>query len=315
MKVKNTMADWIKGITEEHQEEVREKYKKAKTFKKKIDILKTWHPKGHLSLKPIKNLETYFKYIRVCTTDSTWFRGESKNFGSLKPKLYRNIDSNEIVEQQAKERKYFLEFKRRARSMVPDIDENDNWSWYFLIQHYGGPTRLLDWTQDAAIALFFALNTDIDDANDPIITCLTPTALLYYAYDELGYEKTLSGKVLYPGDNPSDKWLANIIVSDDNFSTELPSSPIALLPSYLNPRITAQRSCFTLFGNRMDGFYMNGKHIVCPLCNSRIFNKLIIDGKSKNDLRKELIKIGITNGKIYPGLDGLCKEITYEIYQ
>ena len=141
------------------------------------------------------------------------------------------------------------------------------------------------------------------------------TALLYYAYDELGYEKTLSGKVLYPGDNPSDKWLANIIVSDDNFSTELPSSPIALLPSYLNPRITAQRSCFTLFGNRMDGFYMNGKHIVCPLCNSRIFNKLIIDGKSKNDLRKELIKIGITNGKIYPGLDGLCKEITYEIYQ
>ncbi len=197
---------------------------------------------------------------------------------------------------------------------MPDISVNDTWSWYFLIQHYGGSTRLLDWTQDAAIALFFALGTDQENSNDSMVTCLTPTALLQYALKELGDEEPESSTILYPGEKPTDRWITNISAPADHTIRELPASPIALLPPYSNPRITAQRSCFTLFGNRIDGFYEDGKHIVCPTCGQQIFCKLVIEGQSKNDLRKELARIGITSGKIYPGLDGLCKEITDEIY-
>ena len=191
---------------------------------------------------------------------------------------------------------------------------NDTWSWYFLIQHYGGSTRLLDWTQDAAIALFFALDAGQEDANDSVVTCLASPALLEYAFKELGDEESGPGTVLYPGERPTDRWIANITAPNDQTVRELPASPIALLPPYLNQRITAQRSCFTLFGNRIDGFYEDGRHIVCPCCGGQIFWKMVIDGQSKNDLRKELARIGITSGKIYPGLDGLCKEITDEIY-
>lgn len=309
------MRDWIADVPEDDREKVRKQYGKAKTFEKKISILRTWHPRGHLSLKPIKNLEEYFKYIRVCTNETTWFRGEVRDFGSLVPKLYRNIGNTEIVEQQRRERRYFFEFQRRSRSLVPEIHPSDTWSWYFLIQHYGGPTRLFDWTQDAAIALFFALGTDQDDTNDSIVTCMAPTALLEFAFKEIGEKNSVGAGILYPGENPTQKWIANITAADDSGIEELPTSPIALLPPYLNPRISAQRSCFTLFGSKIDGFIQEGKQVVCPCCGQKIFNKLVINGKSKNNLRKELTRIGITSGRVYPGLDGLCREISAEIYE
>jgi len=75
---------------------------------------------------------------------SLWFRGVSKESYDLKPKLYRleKFDEGEIL----------IDFKRFAIQLVETKPEDD-WEWYFLMQHYRAPTRLLDWTDGDLIAL------------------------------------------------------------------------------------------------------------------------------------------------------------------
>jgi FRG domain len=308
-----TVEVWLNDIPENDRQRVTKLYSKARNFQEKVEVLKEWHPKGHVTLKPIRNLEEYFKYIKLLSTESTWFRGESKDYGHLIPKLYRGIESDKIEKQLGNERKYFLEFRRRARSLAPSISPSDTWAWYFLVQHYGGPTRLLDWTEDAAIALFFALDSNTDETDNPIVIILQPTVLATFVFKEINEENHIHGSVLYPGEFPTEKWISNMQKQNDSLNAEIPNAPIALLPPHSDARITAQRSCFTLFGRQFHGFCKNGQEILCPCCDRKIIIRLVIDGRSKKELRKELTRIGITSGKVYPGLDGLCKEISEEI--
>lgn len=52
-------------------------------------------------------------------------------------------------------------FKREVRLKFSGIEEQSNVDWLGLMQHYGTPTRLLDFTDSAFVSLFFAV------ANDP----------------------------------------------------------------------------------------------------------------------------------------------------
>ncbi len=312
------MDEWIKELPEDKRDEVCKKYNDAKDDDDRIKIIHSYHPKGHINVEPIKYLDDFFRCIRLVSTSSTWFKGESKEHKHLIPKIYRGVDDTEATdifdESEAtkvlkKERKYFQEFRRRAKSIV-NIEHDDIWSWYFLIQHYGGSTRLLDWSNNPIIALFMALDTSRDSNENPIVYLLASTVLTDYAFKDIGKDNAETGRVLYPGEDDTNKWISNIIDNDFN----IPDSPIALLPANSDQRIVSQKSFFTLFGKRLNGFVKDGKQIICPCYDRRILFKIIIDGKSKNALRQELRKIGVSSETVYPGLEGLTKELNEEIF-
>lgn len=305
------MVNWFLELEESKRDIIKEKYLSAKSTNKKIKILYENHPKGQISITPIKYLDDFLKCIRLTTTDSSWYRGQSREFDLLTPKIYRDIETDDVDNILEKERKYFFEFRRRAKSLVTSLPENDFWSWYFLIQHYGGPTRLLDWTSNAAVALFMALDTNRDSEDNPIVYILSPSVLSDFAYKDLGKKPSRPGLILYPGEDITNSWIFNIISDDNN----IPESPIALLPGYSDSRIIAQKSCFTLFGKRINGFIKEDKEIVCPCCTRKVIHRIIIDGNFKESLRNELSKIGVTSETVFPGLEGLNKEITQEIYK
>jgi len=89
------------------------------------------------------------------------FRGVTNKDHSLVPSIGRhnrkNTDNNILALEEA----LIAEFKRLS---IPELDllPNNDFEWMFLAQHYGLPTRLLDWSTNPLVALYFAVEKDDD---------------------------------------------------------------------------------------------------------------------------------------------------------
>src|SRR4051812_11902673 len=105
------------------------------------------------------------------------YRGQEQSewqlFSSLERVATRLNASDRMAEAESR---MLLQFQRRAHQYLPTLPElDDTLGWLALIQHYGGPTRLLDFTRSAYVAAFFAMEKADGDA---VIWAISETALL-----------------------------------------------------------------------------------------------------------------------------------------
>jgi hypothetical protein len=164
-----------------------------------------------------------------------------KSHWPLVPKLYRYSET--AKELLASEDEIREEFVRRAPSLTSYRPANA-WEWYFLMQHYGAPSRLLDWTEDPLIGLLFAVK-DSDGLHDAAVWVLAPWRLNRRA---LGVEE-----VIPPGSDGLSEfdirrykpWLPDRFDAKQKLKKQL---PVAILPNQFDRRIAAQKSCFTVHG-------------------------------------------------------------------
>lgn len=92
--------------------------------------------------------------------DTIWYRGEIKDSSwTLRPAVGRKGYS--VTEINSLERALFHNFSNRGASHIPA--GADSWDVVCMMQHYGIPTRLLDWTVGFATALFFSLENATKD--------------------------------------------------------------------------------------------------------------------------------------------------------
>lgn len=83
----------------------------------------------------------------------------------LIPKIARHLYKSS---RKANEIRMFEEFKRSAYPHLVYKPENDL-EWLSVAQHYGIPTRLLDWTENPLAALYFAVcNKSIESENSVV---------------------------------------------------------------------------------------------------------------------------------------------------
>jgi FRG domain len=187
-----------------------------------------------------------------------WFRGEDSAAWlpgpALQPKSYRySFESKLILDLEAEMR---VEFRRRGGQLITERAPVDKWEWYFLMQHHGAPTRLLDWSDAALVGLYFAVskrgrNGDSTDA-DAAVYMLDPWWLNEQAFKEvsqLADEYRSLGPAL-PDWNEAKPYLTDEEFDNDELGVKC---PLAIVPSHFLRRLAAQRSCFTIFGREKDG--------------------------------------------------------------
>jgi len=245
----------------------------------------------------IDSLSTFISIIK--TNDKIWYRGQSKEDNKLWPSLFRHPQkSNSPQEVFEREKQILAKFKQRSIPYLQNRIDN-NFEYLFLMQHYGIPTRLLDWTENPFVALYFALCTSVykDDCNAAFYS-IFPSEWNKLLLSEIGQ----SDKIYDISDELIIKGYA---IAPPSFDFVRPY-PIAINGNYNNQRIVAQRGAFIIFGKEiksMDEIFdekFNG---------NQVLKKYIILKENKKQLFDDLINIGITDAVIFPDMEGLGKEI------
>jgi len=85
-----------------------------------------------------------------------WFRGHRCSRWPLLPSAFRYKREAGVGSDFFSEAELLDMFKRRAPRYL-DHQPGTHWEWVSLMQHHGLPTRLLDWTESALVALHFAI--------------------------------------------------------------------------------------------------------------------------------------------------------------
>ena len=223
---------------------------------------------------------------------SLWFRGLQKSYWPLVPGLYRYLDrKTKVYEAEDDIREAFI---KRAPSLTENKPANA-WEWYFVMQHYSAPTRLLDWTESPYLGLYFAVR-DTEGLHDAAVWALDPWWL----------NGRVSGnsEVLPPG-SPGlaeadarryGRWLPDRFSPKQRLREKL---PVAVFPTHFDRRMSVQRSCFTIHGLRREGL-----EELFPKATDRLA-KIIIPSYATEHIRKDLDDYGIDEVTIYPDLQGL----------
>jgi len=191
------------------------------------------------------------------------------------------------------------EFKREAPGFITKTPPwDDHLLWLFLMQHHGAPTRLLDWSKNVLIALYFAVN-GFDDKDGELWVMHPATLNKRSGFRGLPFPN-------HPGIQflAMEPWYASDDALVRELKIEAPEYPLALLPPAHSERVLLQASAFTIHPKpttscTIPELLTDPKHLV----------KYRIPRTKKAQIRGDLAALGITEKALFPGLDALSRVI------
>ncbi len=232
--------------------------------------------------------------------ETTWYRGVGSTLHSLTPSIFRHPKEKKIESIHEIENRLAAVFEQRSPPFV-NQDFKNVWEKMFFMQHYGIPTRLLDWTESPFIALYFALTACARGANgkpkdDAAFWMLDPVAWNKGALSDISFK----GGVLDPNQEQVKAYGPTAGLE------ERKNLPVMIYGTHNSPRIVAQRGMFALFGKSvksMEQSYVDGEFAANSL------QKVVVKKEIRDLVAHSLFRKGISDSTIYPDLHGLSLEL------
>ena len=262
-------------------------------------------------------------YIKI--NKHIFFRGMSNISYDLIPSLCRcKIDEDicNLIEQESRlveysEQRFPESFSKPLPTML-----------IANMQHFGIPTRMLDVTSNALVALYFACKNEDKDgvvyvfggfslsAYNPYANIIADTYRLTNnciisvdTYLDLISKQIYSSHMFYP------KW-----EDDTMFVNSLKdqlSKPLIIDVGNINQRQINQSGKFILFPNIIKNGYIQKELVKMTKDNEELHTKILIPKNSKNKILEQLKLVGINEDFLFPDntsqiCKGIIKQINYE---
>jgi len=260
-----------------------------------------------LTARSLQEFSIHVKTLTDSWNEKPWFRGQSDARDDLKPSLYRK-ERDEETEYELR-----WEFRRRHRLFPMIHVPTGRWERYFMMQHYGMPTRLLDWTEGALLALYFALRTS-NSRHDAAVWVLDPFWLLGHVVKTSNFlpkgdpDYKFTREYMPAPTDKRTKWIRSYLSrSFPRTPTKLPPFPAPLQPPHIDRRIAAQLSAFTIHGSRKRGL----EDIARTVPDARLAAIRIPKANVKK-IRYHLAVAGVVETTVFPDLEGLGRELTFD---
>jgi hypothetical protein len=231
-----------------------------------------------------------------------WFRGLRRINHPQIPTFHREGCR---IEDEIYLMNRFKQNSHELLTLVPDTE----WDWMFIMRHHNLPSRLLDWTENPLIGLYFAVRPNHPyegydtPRTDGVLWCLLPTRLnhwsLNWPQDDDALPMLSNNPAEYPcGENEAIRlYLPSGMKTLSSREKRPPAAGICLRT---NRRMQAQISVFTVH-------HADKKPLEGVGDSSHVW-RYRIPYHSKHPIHEELRRFGITERILFPSLDNVAKE-------